>query len=227
MIKKRKEMKKENVSKRENEVITIIADNGQKAVSAQELYNKLELDNSNFTRWANKNILKNSYAIKGEDWDFYFSSYTTKNKKGRPAKDYVLSMDFAKRLCMVSHSNRGEQIRKYFIEVEKKYYKQQDKEKQKQLRQQEQIQDINFNRLPCNQNLLFAIVGYARSINIKQLDNATASQLGKMASRICREREIETGTQQIGGLYGFVKTYPAFVCREVFNDYYKTALIQK
>lgn len=36
-------------------------------------------------------------------------------------KDYRLTIDFAKKLCMVSKSERGEQARNYFIEVEKRY----------------------------------------------------------------------------------------------------------
>ncbi len=43
---------------------------------------------------------------------------------GRPSQDYSLSIDFAKKLCMISKSPRGEEARDYFIEVEKRYKEQ-------------------------------------------------------------------------------------------------------
>jgi len=41
------------------------------------------------------------------------------SESGRPSKDFILSIDFAKKLSMLARTEKGEQIRNYFIEVEK------------------------------------------------------------------------------------------------------------
>ena len=44
-----------------------------------------------------------------------------KREKGSSVrKEYALSLDMAKELCMIENNEKGRTIRKYFIEVEKK-----------------------------------------------------------------------------------------------------------
>ncbi len=38
---------------------------------------------------------------------------------GRPSKEYVLKLDVAKELAMVQNNNKGREIRRYFIRLEK------------------------------------------------------------------------------------------------------------
>lgn len=49
-----------------------------------------------------------------------FVSYFPNGKKGRPSKEYALTLDTAKQLCMVENNEKGRQARRYFIECEKK-----------------------------------------------------------------------------------------------------------
>lgn len=95
-------------------IITIEEKNGKQAVSARELYDKLGLNKTQWARWAKKNIEKNEFAV-GEFERFDMMS------SGKEIIDYALSINFAKKLCMQAKTIQGEQIRNYFIEVEKRY----------------------------------------------------------------------------------------------------------
>ncbi|MCZ2084784.1 MAG: phage antirepressor KilAC domain-containing protein [Flavobacteriales bacterium] len=96
------------------ELIKITENNGEKAVSAKELYEFLGFDRSQWSRWYQKNIMQNDFAIE-------YSDYQTIDlvSNGNPTKDFALSLDFAKRLSMMARTEKGEHARKYFIECEK------------------------------------------------------------------------------------------------------------
>jgi phage anti-repressor protein len=49
-------------------LINISENNGQKLVSARELYENLGYDTSNYKRWYEKNIVKNRFAIENQDY---------------------------------------------------------------------------------------------------------------------------------------------------------------
>lgn len=92
---------------------------GVRAVSARVLYSELtDGDMSHYSRWAKKNIIDNEYADNG--CDFITRHNGEYSGRGQKATDYVLALDFAKELCMMSKCEKGKIIRKYFIECEKK-----------------------------------------------------------------------------------------------------------
>jgi anti-repressor protein len=100
------------------ELIHISDNDGKKAVSAKELYQKLGYDPSQWSRWFNKNIIENQFAVENEDW-VGFDMMSKTPDGGRPSKDFALSIDFAKKLAMLARTETGEKIREYFIEKEK------------------------------------------------------------------------------------------------------------
>lgn len=83
-------------------------------ISARDLYQFLELDKSNWKRWYTKNILKNPYAIEGEDWKGFVMM-----TNGNETMDFSITLNFAKKLAMLSRSKKGEEAREYFLECEK------------------------------------------------------------------------------------------------------------
>lgn len=91
-------------------------ESGRNCVSARELYKALDLAESQFSRWAALNILENVFAVKNEDYQGFDIM-----SSGNLVRDYALSLDFAKRLCMLSRTEKGEEVRKYFIECEKQF----------------------------------------------------------------------------------------------------------
>lgn len=44
-----------------------------------------------------------------------------KCKGGRPIKEYYITIEMAKELCMVENNEIGKKLRHYFIETEKRY----------------------------------------------------------------------------------------------------------
>lgn len=89
------------------------------AVSSKDLYNWLtDGGNGQYARWSKKNILNNNFAIENEDY-MVLDTVSTTSKGGKVAKEYALTLDFAKKLAMTSQCSRGEQAREYFLECER------------------------------------------------------------------------------------------------------------
>lgn len=81
--------------------------------TARKLYSFLELAQGQFSRWAKTNIIDNSFAVENEDyWGFDI------DVEGNKTVDYKITANFAKKLSMLSKSERGEQARNYFIGCE-------------------------------------------------------------------------------------------------------------
>lgn len=95
-------------------LVKITDNNGKKAVSARELYEGLGYNTAHWAKWYKKNIESNQFAIENEDWAGFALSVN-----GNETKDFILSIDFAKKLSMLARTEKGEQIRNYFIEVER------------------------------------------------------------------------------------------------------------
>ena len=99
-----------------NELITIttatINDEEVNAVNARELHEKLGVK-TQFKDWMPRRIEEFGFE-EGKD----FSSILSKSH-GRPSKEYIISIEMAKELAMVENNERGREIRRYFIEVEK------------------------------------------------------------------------------------------------------------
>lgn len=83
--------------------------------TARALYEFLELAQSQFSRWAKSNIENNEFYEENIDW-WGFDIVLNGNK----CKDYRLTTDFAKHLCMESHSSKGKIARQYFVKIENK-----------------------------------------------------------------------------------------------------------
>jgi anti-repressor protein len=93
-----------------NEIIRV--NNDTQTVSARELHEKLGIKTA-FKDWMPRMI---DYGFEeGKD----FSSFLSESTGGRPSKDYEISIDMAKQICMIQRTPVGKQIREYFIDLEK------------------------------------------------------------------------------------------------------------
>ena len=84
------------------------------AVNARELHKFLE-NGELFTTWI-KNRIEQFGFLEGQD----FTTFLGNTKKGRPRKEYLVSINMAKELCMVERNAKGKEARLYFIECERK-----------------------------------------------------------------------------------------------------------
>lgn len=87
----------------------------QGRTTAKKLYEFLELDKSNYSRWCRKHILKNPYAEENVD---FWAFVTNDEWGGQASTDFKITSSFAKKLAMVSGSERGEEAREYFLRTE-------------------------------------------------------------------------------------------------------------
>lgn len=93
-----------------------IGDETVQAVDARTLYQSLELA-SPFADWM-KYQIESLNLIEGMDFVIFSEK---SEKRGRPTSEYFLTIDCAKHLAMTSRSEKGFTVRKYFIEVEKRF----------------------------------------------------------------------------------------------------------
>lgn len=100
------------------EVIKIEEHDGKRAVNARELHQKLG-SKYQFANWIQERIEKYGF-IENQDFEV-FKIFLKNSNGGRSRKEYALSLDMAKELCMVENNDAGRRIRKYFIEVEKEF----------------------------------------------------------------------------------------------------------
>lgn len=114
----------------ENELVPVYeTSTGEKVVYGTELHGVLEVK-SKFADWI-KNRLNDCEAVENED----FETFSKNLEKGRPSVDYIIKLDIAKEMAMLERNAKGKQVRRYFIQIEKKY-----KEKVRKLSAIEQIQ---------------------------------------------------------------------------------------
>lgn len=97
------------------EIALGIDENGM--TTASKLYSFLELNPSNFSRWCNKNIIKNKFASEKDDYEVFVIEEENP-LGGRPKTDYKLTANFAKQLSMTGNTERHNQAREYFIACE-------------------------------------------------------------------------------------------------------------
>lgn len=95
--------------------ITVATIGGEEvnAVSARVLHASLGNKDA-FAHWIKDRIEQFGF-LEGQD----FVTFWENSQKGRPRKEYVVSIRMAKELCMVERNEKGKQVRLYFIECEK------------------------------------------------------------------------------------------------------------
>ena len=98
-----------------NELIKVKVRGDQQLVSARDLYNELGVK-TRFSQWAKQN-----FKHFRENIDFSSVVTTTQqNQYGgtKELQDYALTIEMAKHLAMMSGTDKGYQVRDYFIKVE-------------------------------------------------------------------------------------------------------------
>lgn len=94
-----------------------IAGESQPLVNARDLHQFLGTG-KDFSSWIKKRIAEYRF-IEGRDFSPILGK-TSSETGGRPKTEYHLTLRMAEHLAMVEKSKRGQQVRDYFIEIEKR-----------------------------------------------------------------------------------------------------------
>ena len=85
--------------------------------TATKLYDFLELNPSNYSKWYRKNILENEFAEENVDYFPFVLKYESLTGE-KERQDAKLTASFAKKLSMMQKNQKGEAARNYFVGVE-------------------------------------------------------------------------------------------------------------
>lgn len=104
-----------------NDLIQIHYDNADRpTVLARELCNELGVKEK-YSDWF-KRMCEYGFSEGSDYWalspDSSFSDFSEKPKGGRPTIDHQITIPMAKELCMLQRTDKGKEMRQYFIAVE-------------------------------------------------------------------------------------------------------------
>ena len=101
-----------------NQLIKVTVKGDQQLVSARELHNKLEVK-TRFSLWTKQNF---KHFREGLDFEGVVTTTPFNpnypDGKQQEIKDYALTIEMAKHLAMMSGTEKGYEVRDYFIKVE-------------------------------------------------------------------------------------------------------------
>lgn len=227
-----------------NEIITIsqtmINNTEVNAVNARDLHEVLESD-TKFSDWI-KRRLDETDAILNADYIIVSQKRETITEYGKKASiitEYILTTDIAKEIAMLERNEKGKQVRRYFIEVEKaykrdrvavsqldymqiqlNYLKEQDKKihelenKTAEIHKEQLKTKHNINRILNNDNYM-TLIAYMNLNGISQKGYHIPS-LGKKAKKMSDEQGAFMGAV-IDPRYGRINTYSVEILRQIFN----------
>lgn len=98
------------------ELIRITYDCDRPTVLARDLHEFLEIATP-FKKWFCR--MCEFGFINGIDYVEVLDKFVQNSKGGRPSTDYQITLDMAKEIGMIQRSEKGRQIRNYFIECER------------------------------------------------------------------------------------------------------------
>lgn len=100
----------------ENELVPVYeTSTGEKVVYGSELHEVLGVK-SRYREWIDRRLLDID-AVENED----FQAAEFSAPSGQTKKDHIIKLDAAKEMAMLERNEKGKQVRRYFIQVEKKY----------------------------------------------------------------------------------------------------------
>lgn len=97
------------------EIIKVNYDSEQPTVSARDLHEGLGIE-KRFSAWFETN---SQGFVEGEDFTSVLSGTVVNNGAHRDLQDYLLTVDMAKHICLMSRTEKGKQCRQYLIDLEK------------------------------------------------------------------------------------------------------------
>jgi len=104
-----------------NELVPVYDNDGEQAVNTRELHEFLEVG-KDYSTWF-KDRIEKLELVDGESYS-PISGNRSDGLSGKPRTDYIVPIDIAKEIAMMENNDKGRQVRRYFIVVEKRYRQQ-------------------------------------------------------------------------------------------------------
>lgn len=100
----------------ENDLVPVYeTSTGEKVIYGSELHEVLEVK-SRYREWIDRRLLDID-AVENED----FQAAEISAPSGQTKKEYIIKLDTAKEMAMLERNEKGKEVRRYFIQIEKKY----------------------------------------------------------------------------------------------------------
>lgn len=102
-----------------NELIEVtLNDNHEPIVSGRQLHEALGV-NSNYTTWFDR--MTDYGFTENQDYVLLSNFGNQTGRGGHNKVDHIIKLDMAKEIAMIQRTERGKQVRQYFIQVEKDF----------------------------------------------------------------------------------------------------------
>ena len=194
-----------------------------------------------FSNWIKKQIGR-ARLVEGRDY-IIFAQKGENTGRGRSSLEYHLTIDAAKHIAMMSGTERGSEVREYFLACERQAkavppvkdpqiaamiftLTRIDAMEQEQKRQAEELARIAENVAVIEartqpENKHFTVMGYANLLGMP-MDNKTAATLGRRCASLSRQRGLVIGDVS-DPRFGNVHSYHESVLQEVLPGIQKKA----
>lgn len=167
-----------------NEIIKVNYETEEPTVSARSLYDGLEIK-KRFSSWFDSN---SQGFIEGED---YCGAYleVQRNQYGgtKDLQDYLLSVDMAKHICLMSRTEKGKQCRQYLIDLEKAW-----NTPEQVMARALKLADKTIKNLELTIEEQKPLVAFANKVS----DSSNLIDMGKMA-KLLKDEHINIGRNRL------------------------------
>lgn len=92
---------------------------GTNVVDARELHTVLE-SGQKFGDWITTKVVNNSIFVENDDYVLLHNVAKQTGRGGHNRKDYAITLNTAKQVALMENTQKGREIRQYFIDVENK-----------------------------------------------------------------------------------------------------------
>lgn len=166
-----------------NEIIRVNYETDEPTVSARSLYEGLEIK-KRFSSWFDSN---SQGFIEGEDFTSVLSGTVVNNGAHRDLQDYLLSVDMAKHICLMSRTDKGKMCRQYLIDLEKAW-----NTPEQVMARALKLADKTIKNLELTIEEQRPLVDFANKVS----DSSNLIDMGKMA-KLLKDEHINIGRNRL------------------------------
>lgn len=168
-----------------NQLITVnLNDNQEPVVSGRQLHEALGV-NSNYTTWFDR---MTEYGFtENEDYVLLSNFGNQTGRGGHNKVDHIIKLDMAKEIAMIQRTDKGKEVRQYFIQVEKDF-----NSPEKIMARALKIADNKIHKLEAQMEADKPKVLFANAVSASQ----TSILIGYFA-KLLRQNGLEIGQNRL------------------------------